>query len=138
MARYCVDANAVLHWLFHAGFPLVDQFWAERTLDDEFISAPPLMGECTSVIRENVFYRRIRPEHGRELVGQLIEMDIEVNLSLEQFPRALDLAERFQRLKAYDMQYLAVAEIEGGELVTADRGMRYAAEAIGVPVRFLL
>ena len=40
-------------------------------------------------------------------------------------------------MKAYDMQYLAVAELTQSTLVTRDRGLRHAAMQIGVPVRFL-
>jgi hypothetical protein len=40
-------------------------------------------------------------------------------------------------LKSYDMQYVAVAEIEGCTLVTLDGGPYQAAIEIGVPARLL-
>jgi predicted nucleic acid-binding protein len=70
-------------------------------------------------------------------IDVLIALPMETVTALEQFNRANDLARRFQHRKAYDMQYLAVAEIARAELVTADRGLRHAADAIGVPARLL-
>jgi len=41
-------------------------------------------------------------------------------------PRALSIATRFKRPKAYDAQYLAVADLLGCELWTADRRLASA------------
>ena len=93
--------------------------------------------ECTSVIRKEVFQRRIRYERGEELVRHLTQLPIRIAGSTWQFTRAYELAARFQHKRAYDMQYLAVAELEGADLVTVDRGLRHAAREIGVPVTYL-
>jgi predicted nucleic acid-binding protein len=137
MARYCIDASALLTWLFQPNRPAVDAFWQELAVQDELIAAPLLRPECTAAIRQEVFDRRMDHERSQALLRRLIALPLTVIDSLGQFPRANDLAHQFQHRKAYDMQYLAVAEIAEAELVTADRGLRHAAEAIGVQTRFL-
>jgi predicted nucleic acid-binding protein len=137
LARYCFDANVLIMWLFPGDSDVIDGFMAELSGEDELYCAPLLMPECTSVIREEVFDRRLTHDEAQSLVARLTSMPIEEILSRRQFPRALDLARRFQHKKAYDMQYLAVAELTRSQLVTRDRGLRHAAEAIGVPVRLL-
>lgn len=71
------------------------------------------------------------------LMQRVLALPLSLVVAPMQFERALDLAGRFQHKKAYDMQYLAVAEMTDSELVTMDRGMRHAATQLGVPVRFL-
>ena len=137
MALYCLDASVVLAWLLDEGLPLVDDFWESVTNDDEMICAELLRSECTSTIREAVYDGRIDLDRGTRLLQELAGMPIRVVTIAEQFPRAFELARRFQHRKAYDMHYLAVAEMEGAELLTVDRGLRHAANEVGVPARLL-
>ena|SRR5688572_11303473 len=124
--------------LLEQGRPGVDDFWSEVTEADVLVSSPLLRPECTSVIRRAAFERALSHEQAQRLIRALVAVRLEVVDSLQQFARANDLARQFQYKKAYDMQYLAVAEIAGAELVTADRELRHAAETIGVPARYLI
>ncbi len=76
-------------------------------------------------------------EDAASLLGRVIDMPFQVSESSEQFSGALELAQRFHHRNAYDMQYLAAAEVANAEIVTLDRGLRHAAEEIGVKVRFI-
>jgi predicted nucleic acid-binding protein len=89
------------------------------------------------VIRRAVFDQHVTHEEARQAIQVLIEMPFEVVGALEQFLLANELARRFQHRNAYDMQYLAVAEIAGADLVTDDRDLGHAAEVIGVRARYL-
>ena len=96
-----------------------------------------VLAECTTVIRREVFFRRIRHEQALNLMDRLLNVPLQFSSDPQTYRRALELARRFQHKKAYDMQYLALAETVGAELVTMDRGLRHAATQVGVPVRFL-
>jgi predicted nucleic acid-binding protein len=104
---------------------------------DTLLATPLLLPECTSVLRREVFFKRMEHYEAAQLLDKLIALPL-VNIDAAvQNRRALDLSRQFQHKKAYDMQYLAVAEVTRSDLVTMDRGLRHAAMQIGVPVRFL-
>jgi predicted nucleic acid-binding protein len=67
----------------------------------------------------------------------MLELPIQICGNSEQFQRALDLAERTKRIKTYDMQYVAVAEIEDCEMIALDGGVYQAAIEIGLKARLL-
>jgi predicted nucleic acid-binding protein len=50
----------------------------------------------------------------------------------ESYPRAFDIARSLGWKKAYDALYLAAAEHEDAELLTADGGMHGAARRLGI------
>jgi predicted nucleic acid-binding protein len=137
VALYALDASVVLALFLKEDQSLVNEFWMSLTPDDQVFGAQVLLPECTSVIQENVFKGRMTVGEGETAVADLIALPITTTVEREQFPRAVALAERFRRVKAYDMQYLAIAEMTGSELVTIDGGMRQAAMEIGQRVRFL-
>lgn len=92
------------------------------------------MAECTSILRREVFDRRIDHEQAHLRLDILLSLPVRIVDSRVQYSRAFELARRFQHRKAYDMQHLAVAEIENAELATLDRGLRHAAREMGVPL----
>lgn len=138
MAHFCTDASAVLAWLIPTQRTgVIEQTWTLLLQGDNWISAPPLLyAECTSVLREQVG-ATLTHEEALETVEDLFSLPIDAPIERRHYVRALELAERFQRRKAYEMQYLAVAELEGAELLTLDRGLFDAASQLGVPVRLL-
>ena len=97
------------------------------------VAAQVLLPECTSVIRVEVFEAIVTSAEGDWLIRQLVQLPLRLVDDPEQFSRAFELAGRFRHRKAYDMQYLAVAEIVGAELVTLDGGLRHAANTIPLP-----
>jgi predicted nucleic acid-binding protein len=59
-------------------------------------------------------------------------MPVRLVHAFESYPRAFDIARSLGWKKAYDALYLAAAEHEGAELLTADRGMGDAARRLGI------
>ena len=137
MPRYNLDASVVIAWLFEQNIPAVDEFFAGLTAADDLSSAALLYPECISNIREAVFLREVNTLTASGMIETLLGLEIEVVSSTELSARAYELATRFQHKKAYDAHYLAAAELQDAELITRDRGLSHAAEAIGVPSRYL-
>lgn len=138
MARFCIDASAVLAWLVPAQrTPVIEETWTRLRRGEDLISAPPLLyAECTSVLREQVS-GTLTHEEALAMVEDLFDLPIAAHTERHLYIRALELAERFQRRKAYDMQYLAAAELYGGELLTLDGGLFETASRLGLPVTLL-
>jgi predicted nucleic acid-binding protein len=137
MSRYVIDTNVFIRRVVPPIIESVDAFFEQITTADELFAPQMLLPEYTSVLREQVSLKQIRDEVARQALQDILEMPIRTIVALGQFPRSFDLATQFQHQKAYDMQFVAVAEAESATIVTGDGGMRHAAEAIGVPVRFL-
>ncbi len=106
--------------------------------EDELVGAPLLLAECTSLIRREIFDRRLEHDLGTRRLDILLNLPLRIVDSRVQYSRAIELARQFQHRRAYDMQHLAVAEMERAELATFDRGLRHAARELGVPVASLL
>jgi predicted nucleic acid-binding protein len=132
-----VDASVVLAWLLEENYILVNDFWASLSDLDTIVASQLLKPECASVIHESVGKQRISRDQAEAAVQRLAVLPVETNLDPTQFLRARELSERFGLAKAYDTQYLAVAELTGAELLTLDGGMRQRAVERKLPHRFL-
>ena len=123
MKKVCVDASLALAWLLPAEENQVANAlrreWDERGI--ELISPPLFHAEVTSVLRQQVYYKRLLLEEGEEAFSLYLDMDVRTVDHPRLQEVAWELAKRFHRPRTYDMQYLAVAELEGCELWTADR-----------------
>jgi predicted nucleic acid-binding protein len=118
----CVDANLILRTLV-AG-PLSDQAlslletWGR---EDTTLVAPALLAfEVTSTLRRFVYLKRISSDHGERAFGSFLRMNIRLSHQRGIFPLAWRLAQQFDRPRAYDTAYLAVAQLRGCEFWTAD------------------
>jgi predicted nucleic acid-binding protein len=88
------------------------------------LCSPPLFfAEVTSVIRERVYRSELDERRSRVLLDEAIQWPVMVwhNDNDVMQRRALEFATRFNRPKAYDAQYLALADLLGCELWTADQ-----------------
>ena len=137
LSNFTIDANVFIAWLLPDRSSVASDFLSQLSVQDRIFSNHILLPECTTVLRTEVFFRRLRQEIAVQLLDRLLAFPFALIDSPDQFKRALVLARQFQHKKAYDMQYLAVAELTRSELVTMDRGLRHAAQQIGVPVTFL-
>ena len=137
MAVYALDANVLVSWILPSGRTSAVEFLDGTSDRDILIGSHLLLAECTSVLRTEVFGKRLLHEEALTFIEQVLGLALVIETHPRIYPRALELARRFQHKKAYDMQYLALAETTGAELVTMDRGLRHAATQIGVRVRFL-
>ncbi len=89
--------------------------------------------EAVSVIRQAVYGGKFNPQHAAQAVDILMAMGIELVMpSGEVLQSALGWAERLGQSKAYDAQYVALAESLNAELWSADQRLIHALEAQGV------
>ncbi len=136
---FCVDASVVIPLLL----PLpssreVRRFWIESLESAARLVAPPLLfAETTSVVRRYVYLGAVLHGEALAALGGLFTLSISPIYRQDVYLRALELARRLGHAKAYDVQYLAVAELEGAPLVTLDRGMYEGSRSLGVPARLL-
>ena len=121
--RVCVDASLALLWLLPAqrtgqAVDLLEQW----TRDGTDLIGPPLFdAEVTSAIRMNVYMKRLIPEEGEEAYESYAALGVEIVSPPGLSRYAWELAKEYNLPRTYDMQYLALAELEGCEFWTGDR-----------------
>jgi predicted nucleic acid-binding protein len=117
--------------------PEIFRFWTSLQSDDELIGPPLLYPECTSVLRAKAWERSIRHDEALELADELLDLPVRIADDTGHCILAMQIANRTRRKKSYDMQYVAVAELEGCEMVTLDRGIYQASIERKIPARLL-
>ena len=120
----CVDASLFLSIVFDDPHQATaSRLWEDWLSAGTQLVAPPLFyAEITSVIRLSNHRGELSLLAAHEILSAGLSSPVEVwHDSRALQPRALDLAARFEQPRAYDAQYLAVAELLGCELWTADR-----------------
>jgi predicted nucleic acid-binding protein len=121
--KICVDASLAIAWLsFEQHTGNVNALWREwRERGVEMVCPAMFYAEVTSVLREQVFFKRILPEEGEEAFSICLDIPIRVIDGAGVYRKAWNLAKEYNLPRTYDMQYLAVAELEDCEFWTADR-----------------
>lgn len=126
--RVCVDASLVLGWVLPAErSPERDsllQEWEERGV--AMLGPALLYAEATSVMRLRVATGRLTPEQGEAALRSFDALGIRRIDRADLHRRAWELAKRYQRPRAYDMFYLALAQIEQAPLWTSDARLAHA------------
>ena len=122
-SRACVDASLALEWLIPAqNDSLAESLLKSWDEDDTELIAPPLFeAEVTSVIRRHVYFKKLLPEQGEKAFSFFRELGVRIINHPELTLVTWQLAKEFNLPVCYDMQYLAVAELEDCELWTLDR-----------------
>lgn len=122
-SQTCVDASVVLKLLLSE--PDSDKahaLWATWIEQDVETVAPcHLAFEVISVLRNHVHRRVISAEAGQAAFEAFEAQDIALVHPIGLDGRAWELAQHYDRPTAYDAHYLALAEMLGCELWTADR-----------------
>lgn len=119
----CLDASlALLVLVVEDLTPKARSLWrAWNEAAFEIVTPPLFFAEVTSVLREQVHFRRLTAEEGEAAFQAFAGLDV-VSLDTPDLQnRAWELSKRYNRPKAYDAQYLAVATARGCEMWTADR-----------------
>jgi predicted nucleic acid-binding protein len=118
----CVDASLIVRALVPGSFSqeaealLTGWQKAETTL-----IAPALLAfEVTSTLRRLVYLKAIQPARGKQALAQFQRMAIRLSLRPAIFPLAWELSHRFNRSRAYDTAYLALAQLSQCEFWTVD------------------
>ena len=119
----CIDASLALAWLFFDQHrELADELLKAWARDGVGLVVPPLFhAEVTSSIRKKVYFKNVLPEEGERLFTIYSGMPTRTIDMMEMYQKAWQLAKEFNLPVCYDMQYLAVAEVEDCELWTADK-----------------
>lgn len=120
--RVCVDASLVLHLLLpdERGGGVEAQWQAWALTDTEVIGPPLMYAEVTSVIRLRVVTGRLTADEGEEVFAAFNALGITRVDRDDLHLRAWSLAKQYQTRRAYDMMYLALAQLEDLELWTGD------------------
>lgn len=121
--KVCIDASLALTWLLPAeqneAANALRREWDKEGM--ELITTPLFHAEVTSVLREQVYFRRLLPEEGEEAFSIYLDIGVRSIDDPEVQKKAWELAKKFNLPRTYDMQYLAVAELENCELWTSDK-----------------
>ena len=89
--------------------------------------------EVTSGLRRACASGHLRPEQARSALGEILSMGFEIiPATVEMHLLALEWAERLGQARAYDAQYLVLAEQMGATLWTADQRLVNRALQLGV------
>jgi len=120
----CVDASLAIKWIFPED--LSDQAGNLRRQwrrDEVTLVAPPLFpAEVTSIIRERAFRGELSLAQADAVLERTLLWPVSLSAPLPALQRtALSYAHRFNHPKAYDAQYLALADVLGCEFWTGDR-----------------
>jgi predicted nucleic acid-binding protein len=108
--RYVLDSSVAFKWVV----PETDSDKADRLRDDARAAVHQLLSP--DIFPAELAHALTRAERqGRILVGQARLFWVDVMTT----PRAIDISSR-SRIGVYDCLYVALAEREGCELVTAD------------------
>ena len=121
--KVCIDASLALTWLLPqeriiTADALILQW---HTQGVKLITAPLFHAEVTSVIRQQVYFKKLHPDEGELLFSLYLQLEIETVYEPVIYGQAWELAKKFNLPRTYDMQYLAVAELRDCELWTNDR-----------------
>ncbi|NCC35632.1 MAG: PIN domain-containing protein [Chloroflexia bacterium] len=107
---------------------------ASRTM----LIAPRLFrSEVTAVIRKAVYQQRLEHEQGRIMLARLLIYPIALYEDDALLKAAYDLAEAYKRPRAYDTQYLALAQRLSCEFWTADERLFNAVKDQVAGIRWL-
>ncbi len=135
----CVDASIAIAWLSYerhtATANALRREWREKGV--QMVGPPLFHAEVTSTLRKQVYFKRILPEEGEEAFSICLEIPIRIIDEPEMYRLAWELAKEFNLPVCYDMQYLAVAELQDCELWTADKRLANSLKGKAKRVRWV-
>jgi predicted nucleic acid-binding protein len=121
--KVCVDASLALTWLLSIEKDdRADRLRRQWQKDRIKLICPPMFhSEVTSVLREEVFFKRLSAEEGEDVFLLYSDIPVVAISDLSIYLKAWELAKKYNLPRTYDMQYLAVAELADCEFWTLDR-----------------
>jgi predicted nucleic acid-binding protein len=122
--RVVVDANVLVALAVPTDYssPASEKVRAWMAADVAMFAPTLWSYEAASALRKSVASGRLSHDAALQAISNLLQLGIrEVNPALELLNGSLGWADRLQALVVYDSAYLAVAELLGADLWTADR-----------------
>ena len=117
-----VDASLAIKWVLKEPYAeealALASEWA--TAETRPVAPCLLLVEAANVLHRRAALGHISPSQAGQLLAGFLNMGIEVRESPQIHLRALELAQELQRPAVYDTHYLALADILGCDLWTAD------------------
>ena len=135
----CLDASAAIEAILpRPARPVVRRFLLDSISTGERLVAPPLLlAETTSVLRRYVHLGEIEHREAVTALQDLLALPIAIIRGPNIYLRALELAHRLGHARAYDVQYLAVADLEGCPIITLDGDLYRSALTLGIDAHLL-
>lgn len=118
----CVDSSVAAKWFFeeeHSGN-------AAALRDDALAASAPMIAphmlpsEVTNIVRQNVRQGKLDHEGAQAILAQFLALPIDLVSSPPLYHRALAIANGYNLSAVYDAHYIALAEMAGATLWTAD------------------
>ena len=130
----CVDANLFIRALVGGLFSeQANELFRHWNREGITLIAPHLLAfEVASTLRRLVFLEEITLQEGEEAFEHFLTLDIHLFFQREVVSIAWQYAQQFNRPRAYDTAYLAVAHLNSCEFWTADRRL-YRAVSDSLP-----
>lgn len=120
--RLCVDANLVLRRLlpYEQGARIMQEWAGWAATGTQLVGPTLLYAEVTSTLRLHVTTGKLRASEGDAIFATFSGLGIRRVDRDDLYPRAWELAKRYNQRRAYDMLYVALAQLEDLELWTGD------------------
>jgi predicted nucleic acid-binding protein len=122
--KVCVDSSLVLSWLLPTpesqASSILYQKWEREGV--EVLAPSSLTEEVISILREQVFRGRLTPSEGERAFSLFLSLGLELVDTQELWVHAWELVQKLNLPQVREAIYLALAEVSGCELWTADRG----------------
>ena len=127
----CVDASVAAKWVFAEELQRqAEALYQQTIVAGERIVAPPLLPiEVTNIVRRRMRRAKQPGEpllslaEARQHLERFLAFSVELRLPPQLHERALELAAAHGLPTVYDAHYIALAEVLGCELWTADRNL---------------
>jgi predicted nucleic acid-binding protein len=135
-----IDANILIAFALgdeplHTEAKQVLSFW--KTTNENLITPRLFRSEITAVMRKAVYQERISYNEGRKMLNQLLAYPVKFYEDELLLQTAYELAEYFKRPRAYDTQYMALAQRFACQFWTADERMFNAVSGQFSNIRWL-
>jgi predicted nucleic acid-binding protein len=119
----CVDACVAVQWVLpEDDSDVASDFYTSIAAANDTIIVPPHMPvEVVNAIRKKVRRGEVSPADGEDALSAFLALPVSIAVPEGMYESALLLAQRFDRPTVYDTHYVALAQIAGCELWTADK-----------------
>lgn len=119
----CVDSSVAAKWSFVEEHSIEARALLRGALEqrDPIVAPPLLASEVANVIRQRVRQGQLDLGEARVLLAQLLAVPVSLRTPETLYDRALVLADQYSLPAIHGAQYVALAELLGTTLWTADQ-----------------